>query len=134
MRKDHQGSRSVRQWNFGVHRFFYVARESGVLVGTVLLGLERTGLPAVTVFVLGVKLTEHRRGIGTILKAVAMWATSVTDEWPNRVSSTVHRNNYRMQGVNAKFGVTSVPYEMDGGIPPHRRGGQTSSAAAIGGE
>jgi hypothetical protein len=100
--------------NFGVHPVFILAKDNGDLVGAVIFGPESENAEVVTVFSLGVKLQRHREGIGTLLKGLAMAAAARRDNWPNAVASQVHRNNYKMIGVNDKLGVESDPDPEDG--------------------
>ncbi|HXN63047.1 MAG TPA: GNAT family N-acetyltransferase [Acidimicrobiales bacterium] len=94
--------------------YFVLARDNGVLVGAIIFGLEHPDDPAIQIFTLGVAVTRHREGIGTMLKKIAM-ALAVSDEaFPNAVASTVHRANYRMNGLNDNLGIGRNQDPLDG--------------------
>ena len=59
-------------------------------------------------------MQRHREGIGTVLKLAAMGLAGARTDWPSAVGSNVHRNNYRMIGLNDKLGVAKEPDPDDG--------------------
>ena len=99
---------------FGVRRLLVLAHIDDELVGAILFGLEREDSPAITVWAMGVKLSRHRQGIGTVLKQMVMAEAATRDDWPNAVGSQVHRRNIAMIGLNDKLGVSREPDPDDG--------------------
>jgi Acetyltransferase (GNAT) family len=100
--------------DFGIDPQIVLMKHDGDLVGVAIFGLEYVDAPVVTVFALGVKLTRQREGIGTILKMAAMGVVARRLDWPSAVGSQVHRNNYKMIGLNDGLGIGKNVDPIDG--------------------
>ncbi len=99
---------------FGASAYITVAYDSTGITGVIVFGMEAADSPAVTIYALGVLLERQRQGIGTYLKSVIMRLVANVEFWPHAVASTVHRQNYKMKGLNEKLGVTQEPDPTDG--------------------